>query len=173
MAFLFLKNLHLYLHCVKHTRSVQKVSSHLLWKIEMFIDEDTRYKKHCTWDNAASVPFKAGSLGPHTVLPIAISCFDGFSWISSMVWNLPFKGDFSFGKALSHRVPNLSYRGLSYLGDLVFCQKTLYEMLCISGCIFLMKLLITSCPWLWPSELSKLFFLDKKNRCTYWSKINK
>ena len=30
-----------------YTRSVQKVSSHVIWKIETFIEEDTRYKKHC------------------------------------------------------------------------------------------------------------------------------
>ena len=82
-----------------HTRSVQKVSSHVLWKIETFIEEDTRYKKHCTQDNDTSVPFKVGTLGLHTVLPIAISCHIVFSWISFTVWNLClFKGDFSFGK---------------------------------------------------------------------------
>ena len=47
----------------------------------------------------ASVPFKVGTLGPHTVLLITISCpiIFAFPWISSKVWNLfPFKGDFSF-----------------------------------------------------------------------------
>ena len=39
-------------------RPVQKVSSHVIWKIETFIEEDTRYNKHCTWDSDASVPFK-------------------------------------------------------------------------------------------------------------------
>ena len=67
---------------------------------ETFIEEDTRYKKHCTYSNDTSVPFKVGTLGPHTVLPITISCPFIFSWISSMVWNVfPFKGDFSFGKS--------------------------------------------------------------------------
>ena len=43
--------------------------------------------------------FKGGILGPHTVLPVAISCPVLFSWISPMVWNhFPFKGDFSFGE---------------------------------------------------------------------------
>ena len=37
-------------------RSVHKVSSHAIWKI--FIEEDTRYKKHCTQDNDTSAPFK-------------------------------------------------------------------------------------------------------------------
>ena len=58
-----------------------------------------RYKKHCTQDNDASVPFKVGTFGPHTVLPITISYPIIFFWILSAVWNLfPFKGDFSFGK---------------------------------------------------------------------------
>ena len=66
---------------------------------ETFTEEDTRDKKHCTQDNDASVPFKIGTLRPHTVLPRAISCPVVFSWISSTVWNLfPFKGDFSFWK---------------------------------------------------------------------------
>ena len=82
------------------TRPVQKVSIQILWKIETFIEEDTRYKKHCTQDNDASVPFKVGTLGPHTVLSVAISCPFIFSWISSMVWNIfSFKGDFSLGKS--------------------------------------------------------------------------
>ena len=81
-------------------RSVQKVSSHALWKRETFIEEDTRYKKHCTQDNDASVPFKVDTLGPHTILPVSISCPVVFSWISLMVWNLfPLKGDFSFGNS--------------------------------------------------------------------------
>ena len=54
-------------------RSVQKVSSHVILKIETFMEEDTRYKKHCTWGNDTSVTFKLGTLGPHTVLPITIS----------------------------------------------------------------------------------------------------
>ena len=33
---------------LKDTSSVHKVSSHVIWKIETFIEEDTRYKKHCT-----------------------------------------------------------------------------------------------------------------------------
>ena len=80
-----------------------------------------RYKKHCTQDNDTSVPFKVGTLGPHTVLPaslplfktlwkpfvdILVSCPIAFSWISSMFWYLfPFKGDFSFGKSQKQPVP--------------------------------------------------------------------
>ena len=71
-----------------------------------------RYKKHCTWDNDTSVPFKVVTLGPHIALPIAISYPIVFSWISSMVWNLfPFKGDFSFRKDRRHRAPSLGCKG--------------------------------------------------------------
>ena len=85
---------------LQHTRSFQKVSSHVLWTRETCIEEDTRYKKHCTQDNDASGPFRVGTLGPHTILPVTISCPVIFSWIPSMVQSLfPFKGDFSFGKS--------------------------------------------------------------------------
>ena len=57
-------------------------------------------RKHRTQNNDTSVPFKEGTIGLHTVLPVAISCPIVFSWISSVVWNLfPFKGDFSFGNS--------------------------------------------------------------------------
>ena len=60
-----------------------------------------RYKKiQDTKDNDVSVPFKVGTLGSYTILPVTISCSVIFSWISLTVWNLfPFKGDFSFGKS--------------------------------------------------------------------------
>ena len=57
-----------------HMRCVQKVSIHIILKIEAFIEKDTRYKKHCTQGNDALVPFKVVTLGPHTVFPIATSC---------------------------------------------------------------------------------------------------
>ena len=83
-----------------YSRSIQKISSHIIWKTETFIEGDTRYKQHCTKGNDTSIPFNVGTLGPYTVLPIAISCPIVFSWISSTVWNLfPLKGDFSFGKS--------------------------------------------------------------------------
>ena len=71
-----------------------------------------KYKKHCAWDNDSSVPFKVGTLGPHTVLPIAISCPIVFSWISSTVWNLfPLKEILVWGKPRSFKAPNLGCRG--------------------------------------------------------------
>ena len=35
-------------HIFVYMRSVQRVSSHVIWKIETFIEEDIRYKKHYT-----------------------------------------------------------------------------------------------------------------------------
>ena len=62
-------------------------------------------------DNDASVPFKVGTLGPHTVLPINISCPFLFSWIST-AWNLfPFKDDFSFGKSQKSQGTQSGHRG--------------------------------------------------------------
>ena len=56
-------------------------------------------------------------MGPHTVLPIAISCPEVFSWISSMVWNLlPFKGDFSFRKSQKSQGAKSDYREAESLG---------------------------------------------------------
>ena len=57
------------------------------------------------------------------------------------------------GKASSRRAPNLGCRGcwvLSHLGDLMFHQKTVHEMWCMNRHIAMMKLPITSCPWLRP-----------------------
>ena len=101
------------LHCpMSHMGSVQKVSSHVIWKMETFIEEDTRYKKHCTQDNDDSDLFKISTLGPYKILPIAINCPIYFpkshrqyeiSSLSKVILLL--------GKARSHRVTNLGCRG--------------------------------------------------------------
>ena len=135
-----------YIVCVnfKYMRSIQKVSIHALWKIDIYW---RRYKKHWTQDNDTSVPFKVGTLGPHTVLPIAISWLIIFSWTH---W----QSEISFlskvilvlGKARICRTPNLwRLSGVSHLGVLIFCQKTLQETWCMSRHVVL-KLPITSCP---------------------------
>ena len=65
-----------------------------------------------TPDTRNIVRFKVGTLGPHTVLPITISCPVVFSRISTVIWNLfSLKDYFTFWKAWSHRVPNLGCRG--------------------------------------------------------------
>ena len=70
-----------------------------------------RYKKHCTEDNDTSLPFKVGTLGPHTVLPIAISCPMGFSWLSWSEISSFKKMILVLGEARSHRAPNLGCHG--------------------------------------------------------------
>ena len=71
-----------------------------------------RYKKHCTWDNDASVPLKVDTSGPHTVVPITISFPVIFSWISSIseISSLS-KMILVLGKVRSHRAPDLCCRG--------------------------------------------------------------
>ena len=54
--------------------------------MDKFIEEDTRNKKYCAWDNDASVPFKVGALGPHTVLPASLPLFKILCKI--LCWNL-------------------------------------------------------------------------------------
>ena len=113
-----------------YMRFVQKVSSHIIWKIETFIEEDTWYKKHCTQDNDASASFKVGTLGPHTVLPIASSCPILFSWTSSWseISSLS-KVILVLGKAKSHKPPNLGCRGVESPGWFDVSQKTAWDMM--------------------------------------------
>ena len=55
------------------------------------------------------------------------------------------------GKAKNHKAPKIwAVVGLSHLGDLMFCQKTLHKTWCMSKCIGMMKLPITSCSELQP-----------------------
>ena len=126
--------------------SVQKVSSHVIWKTETFTEGDTRYKKHCTQDNDTSVPFlKVGTLGVshsspnHHQLPhcIFLNLIEIFS-LSKVILVLE--------KARSHRVPNLACKWAESPGWLMFCQKTVHETWCMSGHVVVMKLPITSCP---------------------------
>ena len=86
-----------------------------------------------------SIPFKIGTMGPHAVLPLSISCPIIFSWISSMVWNLfPFKGDFSFGKSQNNRPPNLGCRGAESpwwfdVSPKIYGQDIMHEWSCCHG----------------------------------------
>ena len=75
--------------------------------------------------NIPSVPFKVGTVGPHTALPIAISWPIIFSWVSSIVSNLfPFKGDFSFGKNQKLQGTKSGCRGGGSPGWFDVSQKT-------------------------------------------------
>ena len=139
-----------------------EVSSHVIWKMETFIEQYTRYKKHCTQDNDASVPFKVGTLGPHTGFSVALPLFKTLKIVCWNCHQLPpyfpeshpwseisslSKVILVLEKARSHRAPNLGCGvGGSHLGDLMFHQKALQEMWCMSGCVVVMKLPITSFP---------------------------
>ena len=127
--------------------SFQKVSSHVIGKIETFIEDDSRYKKHCTQDDDASVPFEADTLGLYTVLPVAISCPTVLSWISMMVWNpFPFKGDFSLGKSQKLQGTKSGLYGAESPEWFDVSPKTLHKTWCVSRCVAVMKLPVTSCP---------------------------
>ena len=74
----------------------RKVPSHVVWKIETVIEEDT--KKHHKWEMTSHSLLQSRHLGTSTVLPTAISCPVVFFWIID--WNLfPFAGDYRFGKS--------------------------------------------------------------------------
>ena len=116
-----------------------------------------RYKKHCTQDNDASVPFKGGTLRPHTVLPITISYPVIFSeshqWskISSLS-----KVILVFRKARNHRVPDLCCSGAESPGWFDVSQaNSARDVWYLSRHVVMMKLPVTSCPELWPSESSE------------------
>ena len=125
-------------------------------KIETFTEEDTRYKKHCTQDSNASVPFKVGTLGSHTLLPIAIPLYfpESHQWseISS-----PSKVILVLRKAevTGHQIWDVA--GWVTCVIWYFTKKTLHETWCTSGFIVTTKLPVTSCPSLWPSGSSEYF----------------
>ena len=128
-------------------KSLQKVSSHVIWKIETFIEEDTINMVHRT---TMTQPFKVGTLGPHIVLPVAISCIIIYSGISLMVLNLfPFKGHFSLGKSQKSQSTKSGLLGAESPGCFdVSPKSSAHEMWCMSRHIVVMKLPITRCPQL-------------------------
>ena len=119
-------------------RSVLEVPSHVIWKIETSIEDDTRCKKRCTQDTDASVPFKVGTLGLHSspsisstvqntlknplLEPSAVpSSLPEFHWrfeISSLS-----KVVLVLGKARNCRMPNLGCRGAESPGWFDISQK--------------------------------------------------
>ena len=134
-----------YMICVRHLvhidRSVHKVSSLVRRKVEKFVREDSRYKKHCTQDNEVSASFKVGTLKPHISLSIsptvkntlqnpllespsaALSYFPE-SHPQSEIPSLS-KVILVLGKARSHRVSNMGCRGSESPGCFTkkFCMR--------------------------------------------------
>ena len=108
------------------TRSVQKVPSHVIWKIETFIEEDTKYKKHCTEDSDISVPFKVApwDLTQFSHSPSAAPLYFPESYRWSEICSFS-KVILVLGKDRSCRVSNLGCRGLSHLDDLMFFAEKL------------------------------------------------
>ena len=134
-----------------YMKSVQKVSSHIIWKIETFIEEDTRYKKQCVHGTMIPLsPLQSRHLGTSHNSPNHHQLPTMFSWISTTIWNLfllPFQRLFSFwekAEVTGHQIWAVS--GLSHLGYLMFNQKTLHKTQHMSGHIVVMKLPISSCP---------------------------
>ena len=79
---------------------------------QTWAEEDTGYKEHCTQDSDTSVPFKAGPLGPHTVLQLPSAALLYFS--ESHQWSETSslsKVILVLGKARSLRAPNLGCTG--------------------------------------------------------------
>ena len=83
------------------------------------------------------------------VLPASFPLFKVESSSSAQYYglkSLPFQRCFSFwAKPEVEECQILAVRGLSHLGGLMFCQKTLYETWCMSGCV-VMKLPVSSFP---------------------------
>ena len=132
---------------LENTRSVQKVTSHVMWKREIFMEVDTRYKKHCTQDNEACL-LQNRHLGtslissPSYQLPHCI-----FLNLINILKSLPFQMWFQFWEEPEVAGCQLwAVKGLSHLGDWMFRQKALHKTWCMSRCIIVIKLPVTSCP---------------------------
>ena len=141
-------------------RSVQKVSSHVIWKIEIFIDGDTRNIVHRTmmpqspskqapWDltRFSQSLFHCSKHSAKFFVGIAISCPFIFSWILLTVWNLfPIKGDCSFGKSQKSKGAKPGLYGGWIIWVVWNFTKKLHETWYMSGRVVVMKLPVTSCP---------------------------
>ena len=142
----------------------------MYYEKETFIEEDTRYRKHCTQDNDTSVPFKVGTLGPLTVLLVAISCPVVFPWILLqseipslseviLVWEKPEVTGCQIWAVV----------GLSHLGDLMFRQKTFHKTWCMSGWVAMMKLPTAAAFWIIPNSFhGGMFKLHAKFDADSW-----
>ena len=138
-------------------RSVQKVSSHVIWERETFIEEDTDIRNTAL---RTMMPQSPSNSAPWDLTQLSQSPSAAPSYFPESHWQFEISS-FSkvilvLGKARSHRAQIWAVGGLSHLGDFMFCQKTL-QMWWMSGHVVMMKLPITSCPQLWPSESPKYF----------------
>ena len=123
-------------------RSVHKVSSHAIWKI--FIEEDTRYKKHCTQDNDTSAPFKVMTFlrksGPLVAVRVALlATTASYSFCSGTVaadrillWHV--SGQDPASKSRTHSVwnPQIS-RWLSHCQSQISADCSLHMLSTLRG----------------------------------------
>ena len=123
-------------------------------KKETFIEEDTRNIVYRTMTPQSPSKYKTWDLTELSPLPsTALWWFpeshqrSEISSLSKVIWVL--------GKARSTEHHSWAVKGLSHLDDLMFCQKTLHKTWCMSRSIAVIKLRITNCPELRPSESSE------------------
>ena len=141
-----------------YTRSVQKVSSHAMWKIDIYWGrhkiQETLYKGQWHLN-----PLQSRHLGTSHSSPSRHQLLRGVSLnLIDSLKCLPFQRWFQFGEkpeVTGHQI--WAVGGLNHRGDLMFGQKTLHETWCMSRCMVMMKLPITSCPKPWPSKSSEYF----------------
>ena len=125
--------------------SVQKVSCYVIWKLETFIEEDTRNIVHRTrmpQSPSKQAPWELAQFSQ--LLSVALLYFPECHWwseISSLS-----KVNLVLGKPKVTGCEIWAAGWLSHLGHLMFPPKTLHEMWCMSMRIVVMKLPITSCP---------------------------
>ena len=82
-------------------RSVQRLSSHVIRKIETPVEEETRYKKYCTYKNRCLSPLQSGHLGTSHSSPSRhqLPCHIFLNLINSLKY-LPFERWFQFWEKL-------------------------------------------------------------------------
>ena len=131
--------------CIQYMRSVQKVSSHVIWKRETLIEEDTRNIVHRTGTPQCPSSRHLGISHNSPQSPSAAPSYFPESHQKSEISSLS-KVILVLGKpeVTGHQI--WAVAGLSHVGDLMVHQKTLHEMWCMSGCVVMMKLPISSCP---------------------------
>ena len=140
-------------YCFLYVRSVQKVSSHVIRKMEAFIEEATRNIVHVTVTPQSPSGQAPWDLTQFSQLPSAAPSYFPESHQQSEIASLS-KVVLILGKVRSCRTLNLDCRRLSHLLG-VSPKKSSRDVMPECGHI-VMKVPITSCPHqLRPSESSE------------------
>ena len=141
----------------RYTRSVHKVSNHVIWKIATFIEEDTETLYIEQWHFS---PLQRGHLRTSCSSPsrhqLPRRVF--LNLINSLKSLLFQKWFYILGKAIRRKAPNLGCRGSESPGWFDVSLKSSAGDMMHEQCVVVMKLPITSCPWPRPSESSQWFF---------------